>query len=1477
MRISARDSRFAWATALSSAALLVFFPLADAQGQPVNWTHLSSATYDLPLPAVSSGQSGLRVVDLDDNGQNDYVITLWSTIETVVWYRHLGDRFIKHVIDTETPDLSHGEKFKDIDGDGDIDLLFADASTGNKIFWWENPFPDYEPNTPWVRRVIRNSGGGFYHDNIWGDFDGDGSDELIAWNQYDYRLLLFEIPADPRNAGYWPATQIFSWAGSPYLYRGADTADVNLDGKIDFVGGGGWFEHTGGTDFTQHLIDGAMGYSQIKAGQFIPGGRPEIVCVLETEAGPLNLYEWTGSAWQTRTILANVPRSHTLQVGDVDADGHLDIMTGELGHWSAPGSPPDNPDARISVLYGDGTGNFTQQVVAPGQGDLEGQLADIDADGDLDIVAKPFRHNMPRADIWLNQGASTIVQVPDVAGATLAEAEAILAAAGLSAGTLFDEPSAAWPTGQVLIQHPVAEVPVLIGSTVDLMVSLGAAASDYYQDFEDYTVNRNPVDWFDTGADNGMVEEDGFFRVFEFIETKAFGTASRLGDIHSHYLGASFDAPAGLELGGRMMMTDPAGGVGVTFLSQYPVSDAYYRLSCNGTNAFHLTPHGTGVAGDVDTDVLPAPNAWYRFKVQVEDSGGRTEIRAKVWVEDDGEPPGWQIDAYDDSVTRLMSGAVGVWGTSGGSKYWDDLAVVRLTQLPEYSLTVGVDPAGSGGVSLDPAGGIYFEGELVELTALAAGGWVFSGWSGDLIGSANPATISMDADKSVTAAFVPASQYSLTVGVNPEGSGSVSLDPAGGIYDEGEVVELTALAAGGWVFISWSGDLIGSANPATISMNANKAVVAVFTESASFYQQDFEAYPAGVDPLDWFDTGANNSMTEDDSLFKVFDSSGEKVFGTESTLANIHSHYIGASFGASAGFEFGGWMMMTDPAGGVGVTFLSQYPVSDAYYRLRCNGGNAFHLAPHGTVVGGDVDTGVVPAPDVWYRFTVRVDNTGVRTEIRAKMWAEAGDEPLDWQINAHDDSVTRLTTGFIGLWGYSSGSKYWDDLAVVLGNDGPQPFVSSSAEDPTELTPIVVTIDFGATVTGSVFSGVAVTNGSGGNPQALSGDESVWTWDVTPVTDGEVTVQVPADIYQDDATNWNAASNLFSITYYNLSPSEVWVDDDYTDGGDNDGHLWSYDAFDSIQDSIDAVASPATVNVAAGTYLENIAMVSGVRILGAGAGVSILDGGMGGTVVTAGDADSSTELAGFTITNGSATIGGGMYIYNGSPTVRDCSFTGNSAELGGGIYSDSGSPTVSNCLFSGNSADYGGGMYNIESEPALINSVIAGNSAFSDGGGICCFDSSPTIMHCTISQNIADVRGGGIFCTGEASAPLVINSILWADDAPEGPEIWLGRTGFPSILTISHGDVQGGEGAAFVDEGCVLDWGDGMIDGDPLFAGGGDYHLLAGSPCVDAGTDAGVYFDKDGDARPQGVGFDMGADELPGGCFIGAAMQLIP
>ncbi len=71
-------------------------------------------------------------------------------------------------------------------------------------------------------------------------------------------------------------------------------------------------------------------------------------------------------------------------------------------------------------------------------------------------------------------------------------------------------------------------------------------------------------------------------------------------------------------------------------------------------------------------------------------------------------------------------------------------------------------------------------------------------------------------------------QYNLTV--NTVGSGRVTLDPAGGTYDAGTEVKLTPVPGAGWAFNSWSGNLSGYSNPATIVMDTDKTVTATFNE-----------------------------------------------------------------------------------------------------------------------------------------------------------------------------------------------------------------------------------------------------------------------------------------------------------------------------------------------------------------------------------------------------------------------------------------------------------------------------------------------------------------------------------------------------------------------------------------------------------------------------------------------------------------------
>ena len=256
--------------------------------------------------------------------------------------------------------------------------------------------------------------------------------------------------------------------------------------------------------------------------------------------------------------------------------------------------------------------------------------------------------------------------------------------------------------------------------------------------------------------------------------------------------------------------------------------------------------------------------------------------------------------------------------------------------------------------------------------------------------------------------------------------------------------------------------------------------------------------------------------------------------------------------------------------------------------------------------------------------------------------------------------------------------------------------------------------------------------------------------------------------------------------------------------------------------------------------------------------------------VVTGSSTDETAVLDDFTTTGGNASgfilgdeppwdyrlrRGGGMYNYEGSPTLTNCTFSWNSVyQDGGGMYNYQSSPTLTNCTFSGNSA-VGGAVHT--------------------GGGMCNgTNSSPTLTNCIFSGNLAQIAGGGMRNL-ENSNPTLTNCILWGNTS------FYTSSSISGNAIISYSNIQGGFP------------GEGNIDTDPLFLDlgywhdnntpddrwddywvDGDYHLKsqAGrfdqttqvlvkddvtSPCIDAGDPLSpVMYEP----HPRGCIINMGA-----------------
>ena len=155
----------------------------------------------------------------------------------------------------------------------------------------------------------------------------------------------------------------------------------------------------------------------------------------------------------------------------------------------------------------------------------------------------------------------------------------------------------------------------------------------------------------------------------------------------------------------------------------------------------------------------------------------------------------------------------------------------------KWYLDTTVSPDGGGTINLSPTQpvGGYLVSTQVTVTAVPATGYRFVRWEGDLTGSNNPATVLMSKTKTVTAVFEAA--FMLTVSTVPAigGGGTVQMEPASSEgYARDTVVTLTAIPDEGYQFDYWSGNLSGTANPATVTMDASKTVTAHFVKESGF-------------------------------------------------------------------------------------------------------------------------------------------------------------------------------------------------------------------------------------------------------------------------------------------------------------------------------------------------------------------------------------------------------------------------------------------------------------------------------------------------------------------------------------------------------------------------------------------------------------------------------------------------------------------
>lgn len=205
-----------------------------------------------------------------------------------------------------------------------------------------------------------------------------------------------------------------------------------------------------------------------------------------------------------------------------------------------------------------------------------------------------------------------------------------------------------------------------------------------------------------------------------------------------------------------------------------------------------------------------------------------------------------------------------------------------------------------------------------------------------------------------------------------------------------------------------------------------------------------------------------------------------------------------------------------------------------------------------------------------------------------------------------------------------------------------------------------------------------------------------------------------------------------------------------------------------------------------------------------------------------------STEISHSTFLNNTAQKGGGIYLTGGQQaTIRQSSIKQNQAGWGAGVYVDGMTEPfyLDNTIVAGNNtspAAHGAGLYLATPRVYLRHDTFVDNVGLS---GVSAGTGQISMKNCIIANH---TQGLIVLSPGHAT----LSGTLW----------WNNSTDYSGAVTTSSPNLH--DNPQFVNPGCS------------------DYHLKATSPAIDAGVNAGIVVDIDGDPRPMSVGYDIGADE---------------
>lgn len=320
------------------------------------------------------------------------ILFIYGTCNNV--FANEDGQFGNQQIISANADQANTVRTADIDGDGDLDIVSA-SKADHKVAWYENmdgkgTFGSEQVVSASLNRVITVHAA---------DLDGDGDVDIISASEDDRRVVWFE---NTNGMGVFGPAQTITT--SVQITESVYAADIDGDGDLDVLSSStgnqrhrvAWYENLNGEGSfgsQRNLIPSNLrGAYSVRTGDMDDDGDLDIVYGTIDQVIWLTNTNGLGAFGSRILIATDIFGSKDIHLTDLDNDGDLDVLFAST--WIA--------GDRISIAWykNNGNGDFVAQTLIDNI-DLSGASsiysADLDKDGDLDVVSTSFRDN---AVVW---------------------------------------------------------------------------------------------------------------------------------------------------------------------------------------------------------------------------------------------------------------------------------------------------------------------------------------------------------------------------------------------------------------------------------------------------------------------------------------------------------------------------------------------------------------------------------------------------------------------------------------------------------------------------------------------------------------------------------------------------------------------------------------------------------------------------------------------------------------------------------------------------------------------------------------------------------------------------------------------------------------------------------------------------------------------------------------------------------------------